>query len=204
MIEVDAAGNVTIGGKAAFLTTTGELTTNNAAGTVPAASLTNILTATSKAAANDATLSIGGKVYNSSGTAGEVHYVDTKSKDAVLTAFKAGPVNSNVVLGDGLASVTLAFTSGQSTDTYVDDAGEFTKITGGTFSVQPGSLFPALHRLEEAGWLTSVWQPSENNRRAKYYALTAAGRRRLRNELSTWARFSGALEKIVNATERPA
>ncbi|MFY3460480.1 flagellin [Achromobacter xylosoxidans] len=132
--EVDAAGNVTIGGKAAFLTTTGELTTNNAAGTVPAASLTNILTATSKAAANDATLSIGGKVYNSSGTAGEVHYVDTKSKDAVLTAFKAGPVNSNVVLGDGLASVTLAFTSGQSTDTYVDDAGEFTKITGGTFT----------------------------------------------------------------------
>ncbi|CUJ63293.1 flagellin [Achromobacter xylosoxidans] len=132
--EVDAAGNVTIGGKAAFLTTTGELTTNNAAGTVPAASLTNILTATGKAAANDATLSIGGKVYNSSGTAGEVHYVDTKSKDAVLTAFKAGPVNSNVVLGDGLASVTLAFTSGQSTDTYVDDAGEFTKITGGTFT----------------------------------------------------------------------
>lgn len=132
--EVDAAGNVTIGGKAAFLTTTGELTTNNAAGTVPAASLTNILTATSKAAANDATLSIGGKVYNSSGTAGEVHYVDTKSKDAVLTAFKAGPANSNVVLGDGLASVTLAFTSGQSTDTYVDDAGEFTKITGGTFT----------------------------------------------------------------------
>ncbi|WP_448685303.1 flagellin N-terminal helical domain-containing protein [Achromobacter xylosoxidans] len=132
--EVDAAGNVTIGGKAAFLTTTGELTTNNAAGTVPAASLTNILTATSKAAANDATLSIGGKVYNSSGAAGEVHYVDTKSKDAVLTAFKAGPVNSNVVLGDGLASVTLAFTSGQSTDTYVDDAGEFTKITGGTFT----------------------------------------------------------------------
>ncbi|WPQ37465.1 flagellin N-terminal helical domain-containing protein [Achromobacter xylosoxidans] len=132
--EVDTAGNVTIGGKAAFLTTTGELTTNNAAGTVPAASLTNILTATSKAAANDATLSIGGKVYNSSGTAGEVHYVDTKSKDAVLTAFKAGPANSNVVLGDGLASVTLAFTSGQSTDTYVDDAGEFTKITGGTFT----------------------------------------------------------------------
>ncbi|WP_241048755.1 flagellin [Achromobacter xylosoxidans] len=132
--EVDAAGNVTIGGKAAFLTTTGELTTNNAAGTVRAASLTNILTATSKAATGDATLSIGGKVYNSSGTAGEVHYVDTKSKDAVLTAFKAGPVNSNVVLGDGFASVTLAFTAGQSTDTYVDDAGEFTKIAGGTFT----------------------------------------------------------------------
>ncbi|MFY2641254.1 flagellin [Achromobacter insuavis] len=132
--EVDSAGNVTIGGKAAFLTTTGELTTNNAAGTVPAASLTGILTATSKAGVNDASVSIGGKVYNSSGTTGEVSYVDTKSKDAVLTAFKAGPVNSNVVLGDGFASVTLAFTTGQSTDTYIDDVGEFTKIAGGTFT----------------------------------------------------------------------
>jgi PadR family transcriptional regulator, regulatory protein PadR len=46
------------------------------------------------------------------------------------------------------------------------------QITSGTFVVRPGSLCPALHRLEEAGWLTSVWQPSENNRRAKYYALS--------------------------------
>src|SRR5215468_1372730 len=46
------------------------------------------------------------------------------------------------------------------------------QMTGGTFSVQPGSLFPALHRLEEAGWLKAEWQPSENNRRAKYYTLT--------------------------------
>src|ERR1051326_3961705 len=53
------------------------------------------------------------------------------------------------------------------------------QITGGTFSVQPGSLFPALHRLEEAGWLSSTWQASENNRRAKYYALPRAGGKRL-------------------------
>src|SRR4030095_15805491 len=51
------------------------------------------------------------------------------------------------------------------------------KITAGTFVVQPGSLFPALHRLEEAGWLTSTWQPSENKRRAKDYTLKRAGRR---------------------------
>jgi PadR family transcriptional regulator, regulatory protein PadR len=49
------------------------------------------------------------------------------------------------------------------------------QLTGGTFVVQPGSLFPALHRLEEAGWLSSSWDASENNRRAKYYALTRAG-----------------------------
>src|SRR5438552_17527770 len=56
------------------------------------------------------------------------------------------------------------------------------QITRGTFVVQPGSLFPALHRLEEAGWLDAAWQPSENNRRAKYYPPTNAGRRQLRVE----------------------
>ncbi|WP_348995611.1 flagellin [Achromobacter sp. HNDS-1] len=132
--EVDSAGNVTIGGKAAFLTTTNELTTNNPTGAVPAATLNGILTATAKAAVNDASVSIGGKIYNSSGTAGEVRYVDTKSKDEVLAALKAGPANSNVVLGDGFATATLAFTNGQSTDTYVDDAGDFTTIAGGTYT----------------------------------------------------------------------
>ncbi|MCI1838986.1 MAG: flagellin FliC [Achromobacter ruhlandii] len=133
--EADSAGNVTINGKAAFLTTAGDLTTNNAGATAaPAATLTSILTTTAKAAANDASVSIGGKIYKSSGTAGQVGYVDTKSKDEVLAALKAGPVNSNVVLGDGFATATLAFTNGQSTDTYVDDAGDFTTIAGGTYT----------------------------------------------------------------------
>ena len=67
------------------------------------------------------------------------------------------------------------------------------QITRGTFSVQPGSLFPALHRLEEAGALSSSWQPSENNRRAKFYALTKAGRRRLGHETAQWQRVSTAI-----------
>src|SRR3990172_3982755 len=58
------------------------------------------------------------------------------------------------------------------------------RMTGGTFVVQPGSLFPALHRLEEAGWLASSWGPSENNRRAKYYRLTKAGTRQLGGEVA--------------------
>ena len=66
-------------------------------------------------------------------------------------------------------------------------------ITRGTFSVQPGSLFPALHRLEEAGWLTSTWKPSENNRRAKYYRLTKAGLKRLGQETEQWGRVSLAI-----------
>lgn len=72
------------------------------------------------------------------------------------------------------------------------------QITKGTFSVQAGSLFPALHRLEESGALTSSWQPSENNRRAKYYALTKAGRKRLGDETAQWNRVAVA---IANALE---
>jgi transcriptional regulator len=67
------------------------------------------------------------------------------------------------------------------------------QITRGTFQVKPGSLFPALHRLERAGWLQSSWGESANNRRAKYYELTAAGRRQLKTETAEWARITGAM-----------
>ena len=70
-------------------------------------------------------------------------------------------------------------------------------LTGGTFVVQPGSLFPALHRLEEAGWLTSKWDSSENNRRAKYYLLTRAGRKQLGEETAQWNRIALAMAKAL-------
>jgi PadR family transcriptional regulator, regulatory protein PadR len=73
------------------------------------------------------------------------------------------------------------------------------QITHGTFAVQPGSLFPALHRLEEAGWLTSSWQPSENNRRAKYYTLTRAGRGQLGQETAEWNRIALAIARALEA-----
>jgi len=73
------------------------------------------------------------------------------------------------------------------------------QITRGTFVVQPGSLFPALHRLEEAGWLTSRWQPSENNRRAKYYALTKPGRKQLDEETAQWNRIVLAITRALEA-----
>jgi len=73
------------------------------------------------------------------------------------------------------------------------------QITGGTFVVQPGSLFPALHRLEEAGWLNSTWQPSENNRRAKYYTLTRAGRKQLGEETAQWNRIAVAIARALEA-----
>ena len=73
------------------------------------------------------------------------------------------------------------------------------QITGGTFSVQPGSLFPALHRLEEAGWLSAEWQASENNRRAKYYALTKAGRKQLGEETAQWNKIALAIARALEA-----
>jgi PadR family transcriptional regulator PadR len=74
------------------------------------------------------------------------------------------------------------------------------QITRGTFHPQPGSLFPALHRLEESGWLTSEWGESENRRRAKYYRLTAAGRRHLAAEAANWDRIATAIRLVLAAT----
>jgi len=71
------------------------------------------------------------------------------------------------------------------------------QITGGTFDVRPGSLFPALHRLEEQGWLLASWGESENRRRAKFYQLTVAGRRQLRAEVIAWEQISVAIAKAV-------
>jgi PadR family transcriptional regulator PadR len=74
------------------------------------------------------------------------------------------------------------------------------QMTQGTFTVRPGSLFPALHRMEEAGWLTSFWGESENNRRAKYYRRTKAGERQLGVETEQWTVISRA---IGNALKHP-
>src|SRR5436190_23750507 len=74
------------------------------------------------------------------------------------------------------------------------------QITKGTFHVKPGSLFPALHRMEEAGWLSPTWGESENNRRAKFYRLTAAGRRQLQTETRQWETISLAIASALQAS----
>lgn len=74
------------------------------------------------------------------------------------------------------------------------------QVTRGTFQVKPGSLFPALHRMEEAGWLAAVWGESENNRRAKYYRLRPAGRRHLEAEEGEWKRIAVAMTRALEAT----
>lgn len=74
------------------------------------------------------------------------------------------------------------------------------QITRGTFKVKPGSLFPALHRMEQSGWLQSSWGESENNRRAKYYRLTKAGQHQLEAETEDWKRIALGISSALKAT----
>ena len=73
------------------------------------------------------------------------------------------------------------------------------QITGGTFIVKAGSLFPALHRMEEAGWLDAYWGDAETNRRAKFYKLTLDGELQLEREKRQWLRISGAIASALEA-----
>ncbi|MFY3601281.1 flagellin [Achromobacter xylosoxidans] len=138
--EVDATGNLTIGGKAAYLAATGELSTNNPGGGAQA-TLTDVLTTTSKAAAGTASISIGGKTFNSTGTVDEVTYTDTVAKDALLATFKAGAAGSEINLGQGITAAKLTFTTGTSTDTWVDGSGSFTRTQkyDTTYTVDPNT-----------------------------------------------------------------
>lgn len=70
-------------------------------------------------------------------------------------------------------------------------------VSSDVLSVTPGSLYPALHRLEERKLIKSEWASSENNRRAKFYSLTASGRKQLETERATWQRFSSAIDAIL-------
>ena len=75
------------------------------------------------------------------------------------------------------------------------------QISGDVLQVSDGSLYPALHKLEQEGWITAEWKPSENNRRAKFYSLTRLGRRHLEKEAANWSRLSAAISHIVRLEE---
>jgi PadR family transcriptional regulator, regulatory protein PadR len=74
------------------------------------------------------------------------------------------------------------------------------QITNGAFEVKAGSLFPALHRMEDSGWVTSFWGESETNRRAKFYRLTKAGKKQLHTESERWERISIAMATALRST----
>jgi len=78
------------------------------------------------------------------------------------------------------------------------------RLTGDVLQVGEGSLYPALHRLEEREWIDAEWKLSENNRRAKFYRLTSRGRQQLRAETASWARMVEAVGRVLKTNEQPA
>ena len=74
-------------------------------------------------------------------------------------------------------------------------------VSGDVLQVSEGSLYPALHKLEQEGWITSEWKQTENNRRAKFYSLTRLGRRQLEIEAKNWQRLSAAISHVVQLSE---
>ncbi len=74
-------------------------------------------------------------------------------------------------------------------------------ISGEVLQVSEGALYPALHKLEQAGWIKADWKQTENNRRAKFYSLTRLGRRRLDAEAANWRRLSSAISHVIQLTE---
>ncbi|OLD20622.1 MAG: PadR family transcriptional regulator [Acidobacteria bacterium 13_1_40CM_3_65_5] len=75
------------------------------------------------------------------------------------------------------------------------------QVSGDVLQVSDGSLYPALHKLEQEGWITAVWKATENNRRAKFYELTRSGRKELERETANWQRLSTAISGIVKLKE---
>jgi PadR family transcriptional regulator, regulatory protein PadR len=75
------------------------------------------------------------------------------------------------------------------------------QVSGDVLQVSDGSLYPALHKLEQEGWITAEWKISENNRRVKYYSLTRLGRRQLERETAQWDRLSAAISQVVKLKE---
>jgi PadR family transcriptional regulator PadR len=75
------------------------------------------------------------------------------------------------------------------------------QVSSGVLQVSDGSLYPTLHKLEQEGWMTAEWKPSENNRRAKFYSLTRLGRRHLEKEAINWDRLSAAISNVVKLKE---
>ncbi len=73
------------------------------------------------------------------------------------------------------------------------------QVTRGVLEVNQGALYPALHRLEDQGWLEAEWGTSETNRRAKFYRITVAGRRQLTHEVRSWQRYAGAVQLLLQA-----
>jgi len=140
--EVDSAGNVTIDGQKAYVTATFELTTNNPTGSATQAKLESVLTAAGKSAADNATVTIGGTVYTSSGADNGVKFQDVIAKDALQSAFTGATAATVNYKNGGLMSTgNLAFASGTASATYVDGNSNLTSVASytTTYKIDPNT-----------------------------------------------------------------
>jgi transcriptional regulator len=103
------------------------------------------------------------------------------------------PPSSNIALLQGTLDVLILKVLALEPMHGLGISRRIAQVTNDTFQVKPGSLFPALYRMEEAGWLTAEWGESETNRRAKFYRLTKLGLRQLKQETDNWGRISAAM-----------
>jgi transcriptional regulator len=78
------------------------------------------------------------------------------------------------------------------------------QLSGNGLRIEEGSLYPALYRIQKKGWVNASWGLSDNQRRAKFYRLTAEGRRQLLKNSDTWSTFAHAVARVLNATQQPA
>jgi transcriptional regulator len=107
-----------------------------------------------------------------------------------------GKINKDQLLGKLDLLVLRILDSGESMHGY-SIAERIEQLSENVLQVGEGSLYPALHRMDEAGWIKSEWAASDNNRRARYYRITAAGRRQLAEERTEWLRAANAITKIL-------
>lgn len=107
-----------------------------------------------------------------------------------------GKANRDQLLGKLDLLILRILASGQTMHGYAI-ADRIEQLSENVLQVGEGSLYPALHRIDEAGWIRSEWAASDNNRRARYYKITAAGRRQLGEEEAEWLRAAGAITRVL-------
>jgi PadR family transcriptional regulator PadR len=107
-----------------------------------------------------------------------------------------GKIKKDVLLGKLDLLVLRTLSSGDRMHGYAI-AERIEQVSDNVLQVGEGSLYPALHRMDEAGWIRSEWAPSDNNRRARYYRITAAGQRQLANEEAEWLRAAEAISRVL-------
>ena len=125
----------------------------------------------------------------------------TESKDAILSVTEDIDMSKPSDLVQGTLDMLLLKVLGLESMNGFAVSQRLNQLSGDVLQVSDGSLYPALHKLEQEGWITAEWKTSEYGRRAKYYSLTRLGRRQLEKEADNWDRLSSAISQVIKLKE---